>query len=44
MALVSHADTLRVLVTLLDGGTHRDVDWEAWASWDNGRVVTRELS
>jgi len=44
VALVSHADTLRVLVTLLDGGTHRDVDWEAWATWGNARVVRRTFS
>lgn len=39
--LVSHGDTLKVLITLIDGGTHRDIDWEAWSTWPNGHVESR---
>lgn len=39
--LVSHADTLRVLVALLDGRDHRGVDWDAFATWPIGAIVTR---
>lgn len=38
--LVPHADTLRVLVALLDGRDHRGVDWDAFATWPNGAIVT----
>lgn len=40
--LVSHADTLRVLVTLLEGKGHRDIDWDRWGTWPNGRMVSRQ--
>ena len=40
--LVSHGDTLRLLVTLLDGGGPADIDWETWAQWPNGFVVSRD--
>ncbi|SHJ68346.1 probable phosphoglycerate mutase [Tessaracoccus bendigoensis DSM 12906] len=39
--VVSHGDTLKVLITLLDGGTHRDIDWDAWSTWPNGHIETR---
>lgn len=42
VVLVSHGDTLRVLVTLLDGGTARDVDWDVWAQWPNGETISRD--
>lgn len=38
--LVSHGDTLRVLLALLDGRSHREVDWAPIA---NGQVLRREL-
>lgn len=38
--LVPHADTIRVLVALLDGRDHRGVDWDAFATWPNGAIVT----
>lgn len=41
--LVSHGDTLRILLTLLDGGGHRDVDWVTYAAWPNGHAESREL-
>lgn len=41
--LVSHGDTLRVLVAILDGGGHRDVDWATYITWPNGHVETRAL-
>lgn len=37
--LVSHGDTLRVLVALLEGRTHREVDWTPIT---NCAVITRE--
>ena len=40
--LVSHGDTLRLLVTLLDGGGPADIDWETWAQWPNGLAVSRD--
>lgn len=40
--LVSHGDTLRLLVTLLDGGGPADIDWETWAQWPNGFAVSRD--
>lgn len=40
--LVSHGDTLRLLVTLLDGGGPADIDWETWAQWPNGHAVSRD--
>lgn len=42
--LVSHGDTLRILVALLDGGTHRDVDWVTYAAWPNGHVKVRGMT
>ncbi|MFT3889661.1 MAG: histidine phosphatase family protein [Arachnia sp.] len=41
--LVSHGDTLRILLALLDGGGHRDVDWVTYITWPNGHVETRSL-
>lgn len=41
--LVSHGDALRILVAVLDGGGHRDVDWVTWIAWPNGHIETREL-
>lgn len=38
LILVTHGDTLRVALALLDGRTHRDVDW---APIPNGAVVSR---
>lgn len=40
VALVSHGDALRVLLAVLDGRDHRDVEWIEFA---NGQVVTRAL-
>lgn len=39
--LVSHGDALKVLITLIDGGTHRDIDWDTWSTWPNGHIETR---
>ena len=44
VALVSHGDALRVLAAVLRGGSHRDVDFEAYPTWPNGHVETLELS
>jgi len=44
LALVSHGDALRVLAAVLRGGSHRDVDFEAYPTWPNGHVETLELS
>lgn len=41
IAVVSHGDSLRVLDTVLAGGGHRDVDFEAWPTWPNGHVERR---
>lgn len=40
LALVSHGDTLRVLLAVLAGRGHRDVDW---VEFGNGQVVTRAV-
>ncbi|MBM6404186.1 histidine phosphatase family protein [Phycicoccus sp. CSK15P-2] len=40
VVLVTHGDTLRVALAVLDGRGHRDVDWSVV---DNGEVVTRAL-
>ena len=40
LALVSHGDTLRVLLAVLEGRGHRDVEW---VEFGNGQVVTRSL-
>lgn len=40
VVLVSHGDTLSVLLAILEGRGHRDV---AWPSWANGHVETRTL-
>ena len=40
LALVSHGDTLRILLAVLEGRGHRDVEWVEFA---NGQVVTRAL-
>lgn len=44
LALVSHGDTLRVLNTVLAGGSHRDVDFETAPTWPNGHVESRILT
>ncbi len=41
--LVSHGDTLRILLAILDGGGHRDVDWVTYITWPNGHIETRTL-
>lgn len=42
VVVVSHADTLKLLVTLINGGGHRDIDWDApWATWPNGHLESR---
>lgn len=41
VVLVSHGDTLRVLLAVLDGLGHREVEW---IPIENGAVITRELS
>ena len=41
--LVSHGDTLRILLAILDGGGHRDVDWVTYAAWPNCHAETRTL-
>jgi probable phosphoglycerate mutase len=38
LILVTHGDTLRVALALLDGRTHHDVDWR---QIPNGAVITR---
>ncbi len=40
VAIVSHGDTLRILLAVLAGRGHRDVEWIEFA---NGQVVGREL-
>lgn len=40
VVLVSHGDTLRVLLALLDGRGHREVTWEPLA---NCEIITRTL-
>ena len=40
VVIVSHGDTLRVLLALLDGRTHREV---SWVSIDNCAIISREL-
>lgn len=39
LVLVSHGDTIRVLLSVLDGCGHRDVDW---CPVGNGEVIVRE--
>lgn len=39
--LVTHGDTLRVMVAALDGGTHRDLDFTMGVG--NGAVMSREV-
>lgn len=41
LVLVSHGDTIRVLLAVLDGVGHRDVDWVPIA---NGEVLERQLT
>ncbi|MEL4504657.1 histidine phosphatase family protein [Luteococcus sp. H138] len=41
LVLVSHGDTLRVLLSVLEGRGHREVDWCAIG---NGEVILREWS
>lgn len=41
VVLVSHGDALKMLITLIEGGTHRDIDWDAWSTWPNGHLVSR---
>lgn len=38
VVIVSHGDTLRILLAVLDGRSHRDVDW---VTFGNGEIVTR---
>lgn len=38
VVIVSHGDSLRILMAVLDGRSHRDVDW---LEFGNGEVVTR---
>lgn len=40
LALVSHGDTLRILLAVLEGRGHREVEW---VEFGNGQVVTRAL-
>lgn len=40
LVLVSHGDLLRVLLAVLDGRSHRDVEWTAIG---NGEVLVREV-
>ncbi|MHA6523912.1 histidine phosphatase family protein [Tessaracoccus sp. G1721] len=40
LAVVSHGDTLRILLAVLEGRSHRDVEW---VEFGNGKVVTRAL-
>ncbi|NHA67314.1 histidine phosphatase family protein [Phycicoccus flavus] len=40
LVLVTHGDTLRVALAVLDGRDHRDVDWRVVG---NGEVVTRDV-
>lgn len=42
--LVSHGDTLRILLAILDGGGHRDVDWVTYITWPNGHIESRSLA
>lgn len=39
--LVSHGDTLSVLLAILDGRSHRDIEWP---SWGNGHIESRTLA
>lgn len=41
LVVVSHGETLRVLLTLLDGRTHREIDWDF--PINNGEVLVREI-
>lgn len=38
VVIVSHGDTLRILLAVLDGRDHRDVEW---VEFGNGEVITR---
>ena len=40
LALVSHGDTLRILLAVLEGRGHREVEWVEFA---NGQILTRTL-
>ncbi|WCC80310.1 histidine phosphatase family protein [Cutibacterium equinum] len=41
LVMVSHGDTLRVMLSALSGGTHRDCDYSL--SLTNGIVITRDV-
>lgn len=40
LAIVSHGDTLRILLAVLEGRGHREVEWVEFA---NGQILTRTL-
>lgn len=41
VVLTSHADTLRVLITLIEGGDQRSIDWDRYGSWPNAHIESR---
>jgi probable phosphoglycerate mutase len=41
IALVTHGDTMRILLGILDGRSHRDLDWDL--SLTNGSVMVRNV-
>ena len=41
IVLVTHGDTMRILLGILDGRSHRDLDWDL--SLTNGSVMVRNV-
>ena len=42
IVLVTHGDTMRVLLGILDGRSHRDLDWDLPLT--NGSVIARDVN